>query len=113
VLFNANSCGVLEVIPFAEIEVVNVCLGLVLVQDEIDYLRERYGELGRDPHDVELMMFAQVNSEYCWYKIFNVSWIIDGWDMLFNGGIISLFKMIRHTHAPPTSPTNQHRATTR
>jgi phosphoribosylformylglycinamidine synthase len=73
--------------------------GLALAQDEIDYLRERYTELGRDPHDVELMMFAQANSEHCRHKIFNASWTIDGRDMLSNGGATSLFKMIKNTHA--------------
>ena len=53
-------------------------LGLALADDEIDYLRERYGELGRDPADVELMMFAQANSEHCRHKIFNARWTIDG-----------------------------------
>src|SRR5690606_37536278 len=58
--------------------------------------------LGRDPHDIELMMFAQANSEHCRHKIFNASWTIDGEDMLAgggNGGPQSLFRMIRHTHA--------------
>ncbi len=98
-LFNAHPRGALEVIPLAEIEAANARLGLALAQDEIDYLRERYGELGRDPHDVELMMFAQANSEHCRHKIFNASWTIDGRDMLSNGGATSLFKMIKHTHA--------------
>src|SRR5690606_3797679 len=61
--------------------------------DEIDYLRQRYSELGRDPSDVELMMFAQANSEHCRHKIFNASWTIDGREQ-----DRSLFKMIKNTH---------------
>ena len=53
-------------------------LGLALADDEIDYLVARYGELGRDPTDVELMMFAQANSEHCRHKIFNAEWFVGG-----------------------------------
>jgi phosphoribosylformylglycinamidine synthase len=74
-------------------------LGLALAQDEVDYLRDRYGELARDPHDVELMMFAQANSEHCRHKIFNASWTIDGREQHANGQTTSLFRMIKHTHA--------------
>jgi phosphoribosylformylglycinamidine synthase len=56
----------------------NVALGLALSEQEIDYLVGCYGELGRDPTDAELMMFAQANSEHCRHKIFNASWVIDG-----------------------------------
>ena len=56
----------------------NADLGLALSDDEIDYLVRCYGELGRDPTDAELMMFAQANSEHCRHKIFNASWVIDG-----------------------------------
>ena len=69
-------------------------LGLALSADEIDYLVRNFSALGRDPSDVELMMFAQANSEHCRHKIFNASWTIDGQPR--NG---SLFGMIRHTHA--------------
>ncbi|MBS3785319.1 MAG: phosphoribosylformylglycinamidine synthase [Gammaproteobacteria bacterium] len=69
-------------------------LGLALSADEIDYLLTHYLELGRDPTDVELMMFAQANSEHCRHKIFNADWVIDGKPMP-----TSLFAMIRHTHA--------------
>jgi phosphoribosylformylglycinamidine synthase len=93
-LFSANPRGALDVIPLADLEAANARLGLALAQDEIDYLRERYGELGRDPHDVELMMFAQANSEHCRHKIFNASWTIDGREQP-----TSLFKMIKNTHA--------------
>ena len=53
-------------------------LGLALSDDEIDYLVESFRQLGRDPTDVELMMFAQANSEHCRHKIFNADWVIDG-----------------------------------
>ena len=56
----------------------NTGLGLALSDQEIDYLVACYGELGRDPTDAELMMFAQANSEHCRHKIFNASWVIDG-----------------------------------
>ncbi len=68
-------------------------LGLALTEDEIDYLCDAYGALGRNPADVELMMFAQVNSEHCRHKIFNASWIIDG-----RRQPKSLFKMIKNTY---------------
>src|SRR3546814_5324604 len=72
---------------------------MALAADEIEYLRERYGELGRDPSDVELMMFAHANSEHCRHKIFNASWTIDGQDMQRDGAPQTLCKMIKHTHA--------------
>ena len=56
----------------------NAGLGLALSDQEIDYLVDSYRDLGRDPTDAELMMFAQANSEHCRHKIFNASWIIDG-----------------------------------
>jgi phosphoribosylformylglycinamidine synthase len=68
-------------------------LGLALAEDEIDYLYEAYNNLGRDPTDVELMMFAQVNSEHCRHKIFNADWVIDGTPQPK-----SLFKMIKNTY---------------
>ena len=69
-------------------------LGLALSDDEIDYLVEAFAEEGRDPSDVELMMFAQANSEHCRHKIFNARWTIDG-----EPQAQSLFAMIRATHA--------------
>ena len=72
----------------------NTELGLALSPDEIDYLTGAYAELGRNPIDVELMMFAQANSEHCRHKIFNASWTIDGDEQ-----DISLFQMIKNTHA--------------
>ncbi|TCK03055.1 phosphoribosylformylglycinamidine synthase [Marinobacterium mangrovicola] len=68
-------------------------LGLALAEDEIDYLVQSFTELGRNPNDVELMMFAQANSEHCRHKIFNASWDIDGEDQEH-----SLFGMIRNTY---------------
>jgi phosphoribosylformylglycinamidine synthase len=72
----------------------NTELGLALSADEIDYLIENFAALKRDPTDVELMMFAQANSEHCRHKIFNADWIIDG-----ERQPKSLFAMIRNTHA--------------
>src|SRR5690606_12881283 len=80
-LFQAPARGAVQVVPLASLEEANRRLGLALADDEIAYLRERYAALGRDPHDVELMMFAQANSEHCRHKIFNASWTIDGEDM--------------------------------
>lgn len=71
----------------------NVSLGLALAEDEIDYLVESFTALGRNPVDVELMMFAQANSEHCRHKIFNASWTIDGIEQSR-----SLFKMIKNTY---------------
>ncbi|MCC6134089.1 MAG: phosphoribosylformylglycinamidine synthase [Gammaproteobacteria bacterium] len=69
-------------------------LGLALAEDEIDYLADCFTQLARNPTDVELMMFAQANSEHCRHKIFNADWVIDGVPQDH-----SLFAMIRHTHA--------------
>lgn len=77
----------------AALEKANVELGLALAEDEIDYLLKSFGELGRNPHDVELMMFAQANSEHCRHKIFNASWDIDG-----QAQDKSLFGMIKNTY---------------
>jgi phosphoribosylformylglycinamidine synthase len=55
----------------------NSSFGLALADDEIDYLLEAFTQLGRDPTDVELMMFAQANSEHCRHKIFRADWFID------------------------------------
>ncbi|WIM06153.1 MAG: phosphoribosylformylglycinamidine synthase [Candidatus Nitricoxidivorans perseverans] len=71
----------------------NAELGLALSDDEIDYLVENFTKVGRNPTDVELMMFAQANSEHCRHKIFNASWTVDGEDQP-----LSLFGMIRETH---------------
>lgn len=71
----------------------NTELGLALSEDEIDYLLQAFSKSGRNPTDVELMMFAQANSEHCRHKIFNASWIIDGEEQ-----DKSLFAMIKNTH---------------
>jgi len=76
------------------LESANRELGLALSPDEISYLVENFQRLGREPTDVELMMFAQANSEHCRHKIFNADWIIDG-----RKRDESLFAMIRYTHA--------------
>jgi phosphoribosylformylglycinamidine synthase len=78
----------------AALEAADRSLGLALSPDEIDYLAGRFRELGRDPTDAELLMFAQANSEHCRHKIFNARWVIDGIDQ-----DESLFGMIRTTHA--------------
>jgi len=69
-------------------------LGLALSEEELDYLVTAYRRMKRDPTDVELMMFAQANSEHCRHKIFNATWNIDG-----KTQPQSLFSMIRNTHA--------------
>ena len=68
-------------------------LGMALADDEVDYLVAAFSDLKRDPTDVELMMFAQANSEHCRHKIFNASWDIDGKNQQK-----SLFEMIRNTY---------------
>ncbi len=70
----------------------NAEFGLALAEDEIDYLVEAFVSLGRDPTDVELMMFAQANSEHCRHKIFRADWLIDGQAQQH-----SLFSMIKNT----------------
>ena len=76
----------------------NTELGLALSDDEIDYLEAAFRKVERNPTDVELMMFAQANSEHCRHKIFNADWTIDG-----QAQSKSLFAMIRETHR--VSPT--------
>jgi phosphoribosylformylglycinamidine synthase len=71
----------------------NQQFGLALAEDEIDYLLTSFQQLARNPSDVELMMFAQANSEHCRHKIFNAQFTIDG-----QAQTHSLFGMIRHTH---------------
>ena len=77
----------------AALESANNEMGLALSPDEVDYLLENFRKMGRNPTDVELMMFAQANSEHCRHKIFNADWVIDGVQQ-----DISLFGMIRNTH---------------
>ncbi|MDX3774377.1 phosphoribosylformylglycinamidine synthase [Chromatiaceae bacterium AAb-1] len=71
----------------------NQTMGLALADDEIDYLVSNFKQLGRNPNDIELYMFAQANSEHCRHKIFNADWTIDGIKQPK-----SLFKMIKNTY---------------
>ncbi|HWB29934.1 MAG TPA: phosphoribosylformylglycinamidine synthase [Vicinamibacterales bacterium] len=77
----------------AALERANTAQGFALAPDEIGYLCDAFRALGRNPTDVELMMFAQANSEHCRHKIFNATWTVDGAD-----APRSLFGMIRHTY---------------
>ncbi|QIL72675.1 phosphoribosylformylglycinamidine synthase [Diaphorobacter sp. HDW4B] len=78
----------------AALEKANKQWGLALADDEIEYLVNAFTGLKRNPTDVELMMFAQANSEHCRHKIFNAQFTIDGVDQ-----DKSLFGMIRNTEA--------------
>ncbi len=98
-LFSAGSPRPLRVVRLgregrAALARANAEWGLALSSDEIDYLVDSFGTLGRDPTDAELMMFAQANSEHCRHKIFNAEFIIDGRPMSS-----TLFAMIRATYA--------------
>jgi len=107
VMFNLQQAGQLFVqhspAPAGEVDLLgggrealvaaNRELGLALAEDEIDYLVTSFQALGRNPVDVELMMFAQANSEHCRHKIFNASWTLDGEDQP-----LSLFRMIKNTY---------------
>ena len=98
VLFNhASPRGVtsVDIIDGGELALAeaNRSMGLALADDEIEYLVQGFRELGRNPNDIELMMFAQANSEHCRHKIFNASWTLDGQDQDH-----SLFAMIRNTY---------------
>ena len=73
--------------------------GFALSDEEIDYLTEAFTKMGRNPHDIELMMFAQANSEHCRHKIFGSEWTIDG-----EVQPLSLFQMIKNTYKE--SPTD-------
>ncbi|MFI4938096.1 MAG: AIR synthase-related protein, partial [Candidatus Berkiellales bacterium] len=82
-LFDHHSPRPLHTIPLLEngktaLQSANTIMGLALSTEEIDYLEKQYLALERDPTDVELMMFAQANSEHCRHKIFNAQWEIDG-----------------------------------
>ena len=77
----------------AALEAADKSMGLALSADEMDYLLENYRTLNRNPSDVELMMFAQANSEHCRHKIFNADFILNG-----EKQPKSLFRMIRDTH---------------
>ncbi|MGH8660963.1 MAG: phosphoribosylformylglycinamidine synthase [Burkholderiales bacterium] len=77
----------------AALERANQEMGLALSQDEVEYLAGQFRRIARNPTDVELMMFAQANSEHCRHKIFNANWVIDG-----RPEATTLFGMIRTTH---------------
>ncbi|HLF96961.1 MAG TPA: phosphoribosylformylglycinamidine synthase, partial [Methylococcaceae bacterium] len=98
-LFQRHEPAPLRYVPLlqkgaAALDSANVDLGLALSGDEIDYLADSFRQLGRNPTDVELMMFAQANSEHCRHKIFNATWSLDGAERAE-----TLFGMIRHTAA--------------
>ena len=98
-LFHSASARPLRIVElgsdgYAALARANADWGLALSGDEIEYLVMAFGELGRNPTDVELMMFAQANSEHCRHKIFNAQFIVDG-----VSEPLSLFAMIRATYA--------------
>ena len=98
-LFTTASAPTYKSVPVsiegrAALERADQTLGLALSDEEMDYLVTAYRRLERDPTDVELMMFAQANSEHCRHKIFNATWTLDG-----EHKSQSLFSMIRNTHA--------------
>ncbi len=92
----ARPLGVVDISVDARqaLEKANRELGMALSATEIEYLISAFGQLGRNPTDAELMMFAQANSEHCRHKIFNAGWTLDG-----EHQALSLFEMIRNTHA--------------
>ncbi len=97
-LFESEPPGKLRTIDVLEngssaIRAANYALGMALSADEIEYLTDAYQKLNRNPTDVELMMFAQANSEHCRHKTFNASWTING-----EAQSHSLMDMIRNTH---------------
>lgn len=83
----------------SKLEALNKSMGLALSDEEIDYLYNSYQKLDKLPTDVELMMFAQANSEHCRHKIFNAEWQIDDQQQA-----LSLFKMIKNTEQQTTAP---------
>jgi phosphoribosylformylglycinamidine synthase len=93
-LFRTGSPTPAVTVPLDDLEAADRRLGLALSEPEIRWLRASFAALGRDPTDVELMMFAQANSEHCRHKIFNARFVIDG-----EPQERSPFQMIRHTHA--------------
>ena len=89
----AAQCRQIDMEPREVLVRANGEMGLALSEDEIDYLVESFQALARNPTDVELMMFAQANSEHCRHKIFNADWVIDGQPQEH-----SLFGMIRESY---------------
>ncbi|GAB0057714.1 Phosphoribosylformylglycinamidine synthase [Candidatus Magnetaquicoccaceae bacterium FCR-1] len=98
-LFAQGEARPLVQVPVTTLEKVNVALGLALSPEEIRYLADHFGKVGRDPTDVELMMFAQANSEHCRHKIFHAAWVLDG-----RAQTETLFGMIRETEARTPDP---------
>ncbi|PHH69879.1 hypothetical protein CDD82_7464 [Ophiocordyceps australis] len=102
VMFADNVPAALQVVdifatgqqPLAVLSAYNKEKGLSLDESEMQYLVGVFEQLGRPPHDVELFMFAQVNSEHCRHKVFNANWTIDGVPQ-----DKSLFDMIKQTHS--------------
>ena len=97
-LFDEHDPAPLRVVPVLQqgreaLEQANNEFGLALSDDEIEYLVDNFTRMGRNPTDVELMMFAQANSEHCRHKVFNADWVING-----RKQNDSLFKMIRESH---------------
>jgi len=97
-LFRQGKPGALQIIDILSagkpaLMQANQAQGLALSDEEIDYLYNNFKVLQRNPTDVELMMFAQANSEHCRHKIFNAEWVVDGQKQP-----LSLFQMIRHTY---------------
>jgi len=98
-LFTRPSAAPLSTIPIRRdgrtaLEAADRRLSLALSREEMEYLLEAYARYGRDPTDVELMMFAQANSEHCRHKIFNAQFSVDG-----VAQPLSLFGMIKNTYA--------------
>ena len=98
-LFSTQTPAPFKTIPLSTggreaLEKANVELGLALSPDEMEYLLTSFASLGRDPSDIELYMFAQMNSEHCRHKVFNAKWEIDGVEQ-----DQSLFGMVRNTFA--------------
>jgi phosphoribosylformylglycinamidine synthase len=98
-IFTRQNPSKLSIISLVNLERANVEMGLALSPYEIEYLTNSFTTLGRDPNDVELMMFAQANSEHCRHKIFNAKFVIDGIEQEH-----TLFKMIKNSTL--VSPTD-------
>jgi phosphoribosylformylglycinamidine synthase len=97
-LFEAQKPAPFKTVPLTTggleaIRKANVELGLALSEPEMAYLMDSFKDLGRDPTDVELYMFAQMNSEHCRHKVFNADWTIDG-----KKQEKSLFKMVKNSN---------------
>ena len=75
-----------------DLEAYNEQEGLALSPEEINYLHEVEGQLGRKLTDSEVFGFAQINSEHCRHKIFGGTFIIDGEEKES-----SLLQMIKRT----------------